>query len=222
MAAQLASAVAVVVAVVLAVLAVLAGQVPPVEGLAEAEAEAELLLLEIRLLLGWQPGLGMALLRKKFYVTWFDPDTHQIDVYFTRSKLIRPIRIEIPVVDGLYPEGDDLENYIMSFEPMDNITREVIPRASNPDHIQDLLVTSHKLSATEIYAKKSAIQKRNTLLYLSDWTQLSDVQETFDAEEKLRWKDYRQKLRDITSQSGWPLAIDWPKQPFVFGVTAYE
>jgi hypothetical protein len=164
----------------------------------------------------------MALLHKKFYVTWFDPETHQIDVYFTRSKLIRPIRIGLPVVDGLYPEGDDLENYIMNFEPMDNITKEVIPRASNPDHIQDLLVTSNKLSATEIYAKKNAIQKRNSLLYLSDWTQLPDAQETFDAEEKLRWREYRQKLRDITSQSGWPLSIDWPKQPFVFGVTAYE
>lgn len=164
----------------------------------------------------------MAQSHKKFYITWFDPDTHQIDVYFTRSKLIRPIRIELPVVDGFYQEGDDLENYIMSFEPMDNITREVIPRASNPDHIQDLVVLSHKLSAPEIYAKKNAIQKRNTLLYLSDWTQLPDVQETFDAEYKLRWKDYRQKLRDITSQSGWPLSIDWPKQPFIFGVTAYE
>jgi hypothetical protein len=164
----------------------------------------------------------MALLHKKFYVTWFDPDTHQIDVYFSSSKLIRPVRIELPVVDGLYPEGQDLENYILSFEPIYEVKKDISPKASNSEQIQDLVVLSHKLSATEIYAKKNAIQKRNTLLYLSDWTQLPDAQETFDAEEKVRWKDYRQKLRDVTSQSGWPLSVDWPKQPFVFGVTAYE
>jgi hypothetical protein len=105
---------------------------------------------------------------------------------------------------------------------MENAIKNNDDNIANADYIKNLIREKHKLSSTEMLLRKSAIQKRNSLLYLSDWTQLPDVQETFDAEEKVRWAEYRQKLRDITSQSKWPLDIDWPKQPFVFGVTSYE
>lgn len=52
-----------------------------------------------------------------------------------------------------------------------------------------------------------AIAKRNTLLVNSDWTQLPDVTVVGD------WKTYRQLLRDITSQTGFPNDIDWPISP---------
>jgi len=51
--------------------------------------------------------------------------------------------------------------------------------------------------------------QRNTLLVQSDWTQLPDVpQATRDA-----WATYRQALRDITSQSGFPQTLTWPTAP---------
>ena len=43
----------------------------------------------------------------------------------------------------------------------------------------------------------------------SDWTQLADVPESVCS----KWADYRQKLRDITTQEGFPKDIVWPTQP---------
>jgi len=51
-------------------------------------------------------------------------------------------------------------------------------------------------------------QTRNELLAECDWTQLADV----SAETKLIWSEYRQSLRDITSQTN-PFSITWPVKP---------
>lgn len=52
-------------------------------------------------------------------------------------------------------------------------------------------------------------QERDNLLQASDWTQLPDVpQETKDL-----WAAYRQALRDITSQAGFPREVIWPVKP---------
>jgi hypothetical protein len=49
---------------------------------------------------------------------------------------------------------------------------------------------------------------RNTKLAESDWTQLSD-----SPVDKATWATYRQALRDITAQSGFPWEITWPNDP---------
>jgi|DEB0MinimDraft_10_1074344.scaffolds.fasta_scaffold12288_3 hypothetical protein len=50
--------------------------------------------------------------------------------------------------------------------------------------------------------------KRDNFLKESDWTQLSDA--SVDA---TAWATYRQALRDLPSQSGFPFNITWPTQP---------
>lgn len=52
---------------------------------------------------------------------------------------------------------------------------------------------------------------RNRLLYQSDWTQLPNSPLTTQKQQE--WADYRQQLRDITSQSGYPFNVVWPTQP---------
>ena len=49
---------------------------------------------------------------------------------------------------------------------------------------------------------------RNELLSECDWTQLSDI----PTETKAIWSEYRQSLRDITSQTN-PFNITWPVKP---------
>jgi hypothetical protein len=49
--------------------------------------------------------------------------------------------------------------------------------------------------------------RRNSMLILSDWTQLPDA--PVDAEA---WSVYRQDLRDVTNQSD-PFEILWPSLP---------
>lgn len=56
-----------------------------------------------------------------------------------------------------------------------------------------------------------AIGRRNAELSLTDWTQLSDVPMT--EEKRAEWVAYRQALRDITEQSGFPDQIVWPVAP---------
>jgi hypothetical protein len=51
-------------------------------------------------------------------------------------------------------------------------------------------------------------KERNRLLTASDWTQIPDC--TVD---KQAWATYRQALRDITNQSGFPTNVTWPTKP---------
>ena len=49
---------------------------------------------------------------------------------------------------------------------------------------------------------------RNDKLSASDWTQVADA-----PVDKAAWATYRQALRDVTQQSGFPWTITWPTQP---------
>jgi hypothetical protein len=50
--------------------------------------------------------------------------------------------------------------------------------------------------------------ERNFRLTVSDWTQLSDA-----PVDSVAWASYRQELRDITTQEGFPWEVVWPEQP---------
>lgn len=61
-----------------------------------------------------------------------------------------------------------------------------------------------------IQAKSTQIRNlRNELLKESDWSQLPDVSNTI----RNNWLNYRQSLRDITDQSGFPWNVTWPTEP---------
>ena len=49
---------------------------------------------------------------------------------------------------------------------------------------------------------------RNTLLSECDWTQLPDAPVNQQA-----WAAYRQALRDVTGQAGFPWDVQWPEIP---------
>ncbi len=51
--------------------------------------------------------------------------------------------------------------------------------------------------------------QRDGLLTASDWTQLPDVPE----ETRNAWAAYRQALRDVPRQTGFPALIVWPLPP---------
>ena len=56
-------------------------------------------------------------------------------------------------------------------------------------------------------------QERDTLLANSDWTQLPDAQAALSDAKKLAWAVYRQALRDVPQQSGFPANVVWPDKP---------
>jgi len=51
--------------------------------------------------------------------------------------------------------------------------------------------------------------ERNRLLAATDWTQAADVPQA----TKDKWSPYRQALRDVPAQSGFPASIVWPAKP---------
>ena len=55
---------------------------------------------------------------------------------------------------------------------------------------------------------KSVREQRGTKLAECDWTQVADA-----PVDKAVWATYRQALRDITTQSGFPWTITWPDAP---------
>ena len=61
----------------------------------------------------------------------------------------------------------------------------------------------------DIPAEEAKIRAlRNNLLNASDWTQVIDAQV-----DQAAWATYRQALRDITTQAGFPLTVEWPTKP---------
>ena len=60
---------------------------------------------------------------------------------------------------------------------------------------------------TELEAAEVRAQ-RNSLLSASDWTQLADAPVDVQA-----WATYRQALRDMPDQEGFPWSVEWPEKP---------
>jgi hypothetical protein len=59
--------------------------------------------------------------------------------------------------------------------------------------------------------KLDILSKRSKLLYASDWTQIPNNPLT--TEQQAVWATYRQELRDIPQQSGYPFNVIWPTPP---------
>ena len=55
---------------------------------------------------------------------------------------------------------------------------------------------------------KSVRTSRDEKMKDSDWTQVADA-----PVDQAAWATYRQALRDITAQAGFPWTIDWPVAP---------
>ena len=68
--------------------------------------------------------------------------------------------------------------------------------------------TTEQITERTDTKKQEVRSNRNRFLAECDWTQLSDA--PVNAEE---WAVYRQELRDVTSQIGFPWNIVWPKTP---------
>ena len=96
-----------------------------------------------------------------------------------------PARYQFVVADGVEEiDGKWYTKYILS--DMDQEAKDI-------------------LDATQA---KAARQDRNEMLKASDWTQLAD-----SSADKTTWATYRQALRNVPSQDGFPWTIEWPTQP---------
>jgi len=86
---------------------------------------------------------------------------------------------------------------------------------SMPDYVSGVWVlgwTVQQKTAQEIAQLADEVRaERNAKLTACDWTQLDDAPLTEAA--KIVWQEYRQALRDVTSQAGFPTNVTWPEAP---------
>jgi len=68
--------------------------------------------------------------------------------------------------------------------------------------------TPEQYEADKASAASSVRSERNKKIASSDWTQLADA-----PVDKAVWATYRQALRDIPEQAGFPWNVQWPEMP---------
>ena len=64
------------------------------------------------------------------------------------------------------------------------------------------------IAAKDAEQAKNVRQQRTEKLKDCDWTQLADA-----PVDQAAWSTYRQALRDVPTQAGFPWDIQWPSQP---------
>jgi len=97
--------------------------------------------------------------------------------------------------------------------PYDSNTEKLVTCEPYIDGDWVYTVCVEPLSAEELQARTDAKaaavrQDRNRRLTNCDWTQLPD-----SPVDAAPWATYRQELRDITAQAGFPWDVVWPEEP---------
>lgn len=101
-----------------------------------------------------------------------------------------------------------------SYNPATQNLNQVNPTLINGVWTQTWQVTeaSPKEIASRTEAKSIEVRTdRNSRLAACDWTQLADNPLTADA--KLAWALYRETLRMVPEQPGFPWNVEWPPEP---------
>jgi len=110
---------------------------------------------------------------------------------------------------GVFPVS---EEEAPSFDPKtQRIDHALYPTLVNGVWVRVKSVVNKTDTQITADTESEAIQvrrDRNDLLSASDWTQVADA-----PVDKAAWATYRQALRDVTSQTGFPWEVTWPSKP---------
>ena len=129
----------------------------------------------------------------------FNEHTGQLLVQFKES--LNPVAIDVPIENNRYLEGEHLASFIMGFCP-----KEVETSVENVDSLKKLDPRTPEEIKFELI--NHIRFNRNQLLNQSDWLVLPDT--GFTPEAVARFKHYRQQLRDVPQQKGFPENVIWP------------
>jgi hypothetical protein len=130
---------------------------------------------------------------------------HNIMLEFDGKRINFPL----PVHDGLYPVGAELDEllsvYVANARASQAAQDAIV--AGNAAVIQAMVVEPTPVVPTA----ESVLAGRGRLLNQTDWTQANDS--PLSTGEKAAWATYRQALRDLTDQAGYPNSVVWPVPP---------
>ena len=89
----------------------------------------------------------------------------------------------------------------------DSLVQSLIAHAAPTEDAGQWVLGYDVVQKPQDMARDNIRRNRNRLLSETDWMALSDS--TLSVE----WATYRQALRDITIQEGFPYAVEWPAKP---------
>ena len=93
-----------------------------------------------------------------------------------------------------------------------SIFQEIIDIATAKIAADKIIAEEKEIVTSEMIAA-GARQDRDFRLITSDWTQIQLPDVSLSSNQIAQWKEYRQQLRDITLQPGFPNNIVWPEKP---------
>lgn len=138
-------------------------------------------------------GLSAADIRARFPDTSFPGDAESFDLCVSRRGFLRYQPAPQPVADHTH-----------------NVV-EIPPELIDGQWTQQwtLEPATAQQIAERTDAKVAAVKaERNRLLIDSDWTQLPDA-----PADRATWGEYRESLRAVKYQPGFPWAVQWPVRP---------
>ena len=112
--------------------------------------------------------------------------------------------------------GNELVQVVDTDAPVFDRQTQKIVKDSSPTLVNNVWtlgwstqnLTQEEQSAKNADQAQTVRNQRTQLLKDCDWTQIAD-----STADKTAWATYRQQLRDITAQVGFPWTITWPDAP---------
>lgn len=138
-------------------------------------------------------------------------------IYDTNTNIIKFIEtrnLDIPSLENGYSfikiDGD-----LLSIDQYWIDNGELKIRPPQPSNLYIWNGTDWIIDETLQYNNQAEIirSQRDELLLQSDWTDTSSAPTRLGADVYNSWQVYRQQLRDIPEQNGFPLNVAWPTKP---------
>ena len=86
-------------------------------------------------------------------------------------------------------------------------------------HYNEIPFTQEERDHVTYLVSNREREKRNEILRKTDIYAFADRWQNYTDQEKQSWLIYRQALRDVTLQQGFPYSIQWPVAPSSFTIT---
>jgi hypothetical protein len=124
----------------------------------------------------------------------------------------KQVPAEMMAAYGMYPVGYEAAP---DYDPMTHrIQHSDVPELKNGAWVLTKTVvalTAEQISDRDAAKAKEVRNQRDRLLAETDWVVVMHTEKGTNI--PLEWEVYRQSLRDITNQTGFPHAVDWPTKP---------
>ncbi len=138
---------------------------------------------------------------------YYNADGRYVQSGFS-SELSEVAPKDIPSGCGVYYGAVDITD-----QYHDVVNNRPVSMGAKPSDFYKFDFSSKQWVPDSAEAARTARARRDALLQQSDWTDTASAPARLGQELYDQWQTYRQALRDVTAQPGYPFNIIWPTPP---------